>query len=213
MKRRYRTSILRRVARLLGGRFFHWAENNDFCDARKNGELWFINDRLGRHQFCAGERSWVVVDAGANFGDCSSRRFVAAQAVGCRLVVHAFQPFQDARARLQIRFTDAPWLQVVSFALGAERVWTRMRAPVDGSTLASLVPQPGASQSTRVVEKVKGTKLNAGDKLRRSYDLLRARGYRVAKLMPCGLDVRDYAPWAEHYHYANYVAVSAEARA
>ena len=53
-----------------------------------------------------------------------------------------------------------------------------------------------------------GATLDAGVTLRQLYALLQARGYRVAKLLPSGLMVRDYAPWMDHFNYANYVAVA-----
>jgi FkbM family methyltransferase len=263
MRRKYRISVFRRAARLLGSRLFHWAENNDCCDARKNSELWFINDRLSRHRSRKERRPMVVIDAGAHIGDYSHMLSAAAHAVDCPLMVHAFEPSRDTRARLQARFAGAPWLQVAPFALGAECRLAFLHSPAAGSTLASLVPRPGASPSTQAGEKVEvtalasylsekriehvdllkldvegyefaallglgdwlnpervsaiqfeygGTTLDAGDTLRRSYDLLTAHGYQVAKLMPRSLMVRNYAPWMEHFHYANYVAIGDEER-
>ncbi len=56
-----------------------------------------------------------------------------------------------------------------------------------------------------------GTTMDAGVTLGQIYQLLQGRGYRVAKLLPSGLAVRDYAPWMDHYSYANYVAIAPEA--
>ena len=53
-----------------------------------------------------------------------------------------------------------------------------------------------------------GANLDGRSTLRDFYDLLGARGYRMAKLFPAALEVRRYAPWMEHYAYANYVAVA-----
>ncbi len=55
-----------------------------------------------------------------------------------------------------------------------------------------------------------GTAMDAGVTLRQLYQLLAARGYVVAKLLPAGLAVRDYAEWMECYAYANYVAIAPE---
>lgn len=57
-----------------------------------------------------------------------------------------------------------------------------------------------------------GTTLDAGVTLRDLYSLLRERGYEVAKLFPRGLARRGYAPWMEHFNYANYVALGPEER-
>ena len=53
-----------------------------------------------------------------------------------------------------------------------------------------------------------GTTLDAGVSLRDLYRMLEARGFVIAKLFPASLEVRGYAPWMEHYAFANYVAVS-----
>ncbi len=52
-----------------------------------------------------------------------------------------------------------------------------------------------------------GTTLDAGHALRDFFELLERSGYAVAKLMPRALEVRRYAPWMDHFAYANYVAV------
>jgi len=38
--------------------------------------------------------------------------------------------------------------------------------------------------------------------------LLEKGGFKVAKIMPRGLDVRPYSPWMDNFQYANYVALS-----
>ena len=53
-----------------------------------------------------------------------------------------------------------------------------------------------------------GAALDAGTTLRDLYRLLEGRGYALAKLFPCALELRDYRPWAEHFSYANYVALA-----
>lgn len=53
-----------------------------------------------------------------------------------------------------------------------------------------------------------GTTMDAGTTLRDLFALLESRGYAVAKLFPAAVELRVYAPWMEHYAYANYVALS-----
>lgn len=53
-----------------------------------------------------------------------------------------------------------------------------------------------------------GTTLDAGATLRQIFDVLTQSGYRVAKLFPAALELREYYVGLEHYTYANYVALS-----
>jgi FkbM family methyltransferase len=53
-----------------------------------------------------------------------------------------------------------------------------------------------------------GAALDAGTTLRDLYRLLEGRGYVLAKLFPRALELRSYRPWAEHFSYANYVALA-----
>lgn len=53
-----------------------------------------------------------------------------------------------------------------------------------------------------------GTTMDAGATLRDLFGLLVGRGYAVGKLYPDAVELRDYAPWMEHYAYSNYVALS-----
>ncbi len=53
-----------------------------------------------------------------------------------------------------------------------------------------------------------GSNLDSNTSLRQMYKLLLTRGFILAKMMPKGLEVRDYAPFMEHFCYSNYVAVS-----
>lgn len=54
-----------------------------------------------------------------------------------------------------------------------------------------------------------GATLDAQTSLRALSALLEARGYRLAKLFPRALEFREYAPWMDHFSYANFVALSA----
>jgi len=40
------------------------------------------------------------------------------------------------------------------------------------------------------------------------YYLLENCGFKIAKIMPRGLEIRDYAPYMEIFQYSNYVAIS-----
>lgn len=256
-----RMPVWRRLLRMVGRRLFQWAENNGNADASRNGEEWFARSLVRAHAARGATRPWVVVDAGANAGDYSAMLHRFAQAEGCELVVHAFEPSRAARTRLQARFPEASWLRPVAKAVGEREGVAVLHGGASGATHASLIERAG-SQETAVSsvevevttlaayldgnhiarvdllkldiegfelsalrglgERLKpdlvaaiqfeygGTTLDAGVTLRQLYALLEARGYRVAKLLPGGLAVRGYAPWMEHFNYANYVAISPE---
>jgi FkbM family methyltransferase len=53
-----------------------------------------------------------------------------------------------------------------------------------------------------------GANLDSGASLMEIYQVLSDRGFVVAKVMPTGLEVRDYSPYMDNFNYANYVAVS-----
>jgi len=53
-----------------------------------------------------------------------------------------------------------------------------------------------------------GADLDSGVTLMDLFDLFEGAGFRVAKLMRKGLEVRTYRPWMDNFAYANYVAVS-----
>ncbi|MEO6246409.1 MAG: FkbM family methyltransferase [Opitutaceae bacterium] len=53
-----------------------------------------------------------------------------------------------------------------------------------------------------------GAALDAGTTLRDLYRLLEGKGYAMAKLFPHAVELRGYRPWAEHFSYANYVALA-----
>lgn len=89
-----------------------------------------------------------------------------------------------------------------------------LKLDVEGYELAALRGL-GTALDPRRVSAIQfeygGTTMDAGVTLGQIHRLLRGRGYRVAKLLPAGLAVRDYAPWMDHYSYANYVAIAPEA--
>jgi FkbM family methyltransferase len=54
-----------------------------------------------------------------------------------------------------------------------------------------------------------GANLDSHTSLMEMYATFERAGFRVAKVMPRGLDIRPYRPWMENFQYANYVAVAA----
>ncbi|HEY9765442.1 MAG TPA: FkbM family methyltransferase, partial [Chroococcales cyanobacterium] len=53
-----------------------------------------------------------------------------------------------------------------------------------------------------------GANLDSRTSLRDLYRILEEAGFRIAKVMPDGLELRSYQPWMENFQYANYVALS-----
>lgn len=53
-----------------------------------------------------------------------------------------------------------------------------------------------------------GANLDSHSSLMEFFDLLEKTGFKIAKVMPRGLEVRSYEPWMDNFHYANYVAIS-----
>lgn len=54
-----------------------------------------------------------------------------------------------------------------------------------------------------------GANLDSHTSLMEMYSAFEVAGFKVAKVMPAGLDIRPYRPWMENFQYANYVVVSA----
>lgn len=55
-----------------------------------------------------------------------------------------------------------------------------------------------------------GTFLDSHTSLRDVYKLLNDRGFKIAKVMPKGLELRKYQPDMENYSYSNYIAINKE---
>ena len=53
-----------------------------------------------------------------------------------------------------------------------------------------------------------GANLDSHSSLMELYDCFIRHGFRVAKIMPKGLEIRFYQPWMDNFQYANYVAIS-----
>jgi hypothetical protein len=53
-----------------------------------------------------------------------------------------------------------------------------------------------------------GANLDSHTNLMELYKFLENRGFKIAKMMPNGLEVRKYSPFMDNFNYANYVAVS-----
>lgn len=53
-----------------------------------------------------------------------------------------------------------------------------------------------------------GANLDSHTSLMDIYCFLKNKGFSVAKIMPDGLDVREYSPFMDNFQYSNYVAIS-----
>ena len=53
-----------------------------------------------------------------------------------------------------------------------------------------------------------GANLDSHTSLMEIYKFLEDKGFKVAKVMPDGLEMRKYSPFMDNFNYANYVAVS-----
>ena len=53
-----------------------------------------------------------------------------------------------------------------------------------------------------------GANLDSHTSLMEIYKFLRTRGFRIAKVMTTGLEVREYKPYMDNFNYSNYVAIS-----
>lgn len=86
-----------------------------------------------------------------------------------------------------------------------------LKLDVEGSELAVLRGL-GARLRPEIIDIIQfeygGTAADAGTTLREMYELLASRGYVLAKLFPCALELRTYRTWMENYAYANYVALA-----
>ncbi len=53
-----------------------------------------------------------------------------------------------------------------------------------------------------------GANLDSRTSLKDFYKLFLAKGFKIAKLMPKGLEVRAYLPYMENFNFSNYMAIS-----
>ena len=53
-----------------------------------------------------------------------------------------------------------------------------------------------------------GANLDSHSSLMEIYKLLSDNGFKVTKVMPNGLEIREYAPFMDNFNYSNYVAIS-----
>ena len=53
-----------------------------------------------------------------------------------------------------------------------------------------------------------GANLDSHTSLMEIYKLLITRGFKITKVMPKGLEVREYKPYMDNFAYSNYVAIS-----
>ncbi len=55
-----------------------------------------------------------------------------------------------------------------------------------------------------------GANLDSHTSLMEIYKFLQERGFKIAKVMRKGLEIRKYSPFMDNFNYANYVAISNE---
>lgn len=55
-----------------------------------------------------------------------------------------------------------------------------------------------------------GTYLDSRISLRENFELLEKAGFKVAKIMKNGLELKHYEPWMDNFQYSNYIAFSPE---
>ena len=53
-----------------------------------------------------------------------------------------------------------------------------------------------------------GANLDSHSSLMEIYKLLSNNGFKITKVMPNGLEIREYSPFMDNFNYSNYVAVS-----
>lgn len=53
-----------------------------------------------------------------------------------------------------------------------------------------------------------GANLDSHNSLMEIYEFLTDRGFKIAKIVPTGLAMREYKPFMENFQYSNYVAIS-----
>ena len=53
-----------------------------------------------------------------------------------------------------------------------------------------------------------GANLDSHTSLMEIYKFLSDRGFKIAKVMPSGLEIREYKPFMDNFMYANYVGIS-----
>ncbi len=53
-----------------------------------------------------------------------------------------------------------------------------------------------------------GANLDSHTSLMEIYESLVNKGFKVAKIMPNGLQIREYSPYMDNFQYSNYVAIS-----
>ncbi len=55
-----------------------------------------------------------------------------------------------------------------------------------------------------------GANLDSHSSLLDFYTLLSNKGFIISKVMPSGLEIRNYSPFMENFYYSNYVAISTD---
>ncbi len=139
MNPREQSPLWRRVARTLGRRLLHVAENNDDPRMDYNGEAWLLRELLASHR--AAGRPFVVIDGGANRGDYSRAVFAEARVAGVTAEVHAFEPSPACAAELRLKLGGEAGFYLVPLALSDHEGEATLHDGREGSSQASLVPR------------------------------------------------------------------------
>lgn len=144
----------RHVARALGSRLFHWAENNGDCDARRNGEDWLLDSLF--HDWSrvpsAESRPRVIIDAGANRGDFAASVLRSADRWGVAVRVVCFDPSSACQEMLRRRFVGEARIELVRAAVGETAGSMSLHADTPGSGHASLLARADGAGCTETVE-------------------------------------------------------------
>lgn len=53
-----------------------------------------------------------------------------------------------------------------------------------------------------------GANLDSHSSLMELYKFFKDRNFSVAKMMPNGIEIRNYSPYMDNFNYSNYVAIS-----
>jgi FkbM family methyltransferase len=159
------------------------------------------------HQTFADESAVRVV--GAALADRAGEACLYAGQSGSSQASLTSRPVLGSTAEDQVK---VPLLRLADYAAAGEvRRIDLLKLDIEGAELAAL---RGLGESLRpdFVDVIQfeygGTTLDAGTTLKEVHRLLTGHGYRVAKLFPRALEVRDYAEWMENYSFSNYVALS-----
>lgn len=86
-----------------------------------------------------------------------------------------------------------------------------IKIDIEGHELSALIGM-GRFLSADFVDYIQfeygGANLDSRTNLMQLYGLLKLKGFKIAKVMPNGLHIREYSPYMDNFSNANYMAVS-----